>query len=622
MFSEYLNNTVVGEGFLNLFVNLFVLTLVAGVLLIVSRKWMSSTRSFLLKGIIIGFVLVIGVNLAFFGQSESRYTVVSLTLPALDVEPLEYPDDIAFDGSAENLGLLLENEILTETTSEINPASVSRTIMVVATIAGVIWLCGSVVFLIRLGVSLIRLECFKRRLISVKDDRIQELLAKVKTKLELKELPQLYCSAEIESPMTIGVFRSMIVMPEKIINVTSREEYLCILGHESGHIKHYDNLTGFLQRIFIALNWLNPLAYIISKKYTLTREDICDSYAVEMIDDRKRYTRCLINLAEKNCLISSFVPAVGLVCSKNSLAKRLTRILEKEKNMNMNLTKTKKLMLAGLCFAMILGCVGIQTVFAQDVEAVGRRLRAAVQAGELTAEQAGVMMDSLLRMAERERGEQDCDEAMRARYAAAVAEIEAALAAGEMTREEADRALAETREWMAQSERERGGEQDRGEAMRARYAAAVAEIEEMVKAGKMTREEGAKAIEETRKSAGDQRERIDPIALRIREIEAAVRAGKITREEYTKAIEETRKSAGDQRERIDPIALRIREIEEMVRAGKMTREEGARAIEEVRKSGSDERTRAEAARIRAAVEAGTMTREEAAAALKRLGIIR
>jgi len=133
---------------------------------------------------------------------------------------------------------------------------------------------------------------------------------------------------------------------------------------------------------------------------------------------------------------------------------------------------------------------------------------------------------------------------------------------------------------MAQSERERGGEQDRGEAMRARYAAAVAEIEEMVKAGKMTREEGAKAIEETRKSAGDQRERIDPIALRIRE------------------------------------------IEEMVRAGKMTREEGARAIEEVRKSGSDERTRAEAARIRAAVEAGTMTREEAAAALKRLGIIR
>ena len=345
MFSEYLNNTAVGEGFLNLFVNLFVLTLVTAALLIVSRKWMSSTRSFLLIGIIISYVLVIGVNLVFFAQPDSRYSVVSLILPALDAKPLELvlPEEIVLDNSSENMGLVLENEIPIEPARKISLASVSRSIMVVATVAGVIWLCGSVVFLVRLVVSLIRLERFKKKIKPVNDERIWELLAKVKAKLKLKALPRLYCTDEIESPMTIGVFRSMIVMPEKLVNITSREDYLCILGHESGHIKHLDNLTGLLQRIFIAMNWWNPLAYIISVRYSLTREDVCDSYAVEMIDDRKRYTRCLINLAEKNCLISSFTPALGLVGSKNSLAKRLTRILEKEKNMNIELSKTHRM---------------------------------------------------------------------------------------------------------------------------------------------------------------------------------------------------------------------------------------------------------------------------------------
>ncbi|MCP4711250.1 MAG: M48 family metalloprotease [Planctomycetes bacterium] len=627
MFSEYLNNTNVGEGFLNLFLNLFVLTLVTSVLLIVSRKWMSSTRSFLLMGIILGYVLIIGVNLVFFAQPDSRYSVVSLTLPAIDAEPLPLAlsDDIALGRSSENLGLLLESEIPLEPIREIKPASVSRTIMAVATIAGVIWLCGSMVFLIRLGVSLIRLECFKQRLCPLKDERIPELLAKVKAKLELKETPQIYCSAEIESPMTIGVFRSMIVMPEKIVNVTSREEYLCILGHESDHIKHRDNLTGLVQRVFIGMNWWNPLAYIISARYTLTREDICDSYAVEMIDDRNRYTRCLINLAEKNCLISSFVPAVGLVGSKNSLAKRLTRILEKEKNMNMNLTKTKKLMLAGLCFAMILGCVGIQTVFAQDVEAVGRRLRAAVQAGELTAEQAGVMMDSLLQQADRDQRVRINE---REAIARRIREIEEAVRAGKMTREEGARLIESTRQ-------RGGGEQQR--ITREEYAKAAEEIRKAVEAGRISEEDAKIRLEEMRRVierqrvTGQEQQRItrEEYAKAVEEIRKAVEAGRISEEDAKIRLEEMRRMIGRQRvagsEQTDMqigIARRIREIEEMVKAGKMTWEEGAKAIESTRNSGGDERTRAAAARIRAAVEAGTMTREEAAAALKRLGIIR
>ena len=51
MLSDLMNN-VVGEGFLNLFVSLFMLTVTSAILLVVSRKWMLATRSFLLLGMI------------------------------------------------------------------------------------------------------------------------------------------------------------------------------------------------------------------------------------------------------------------------------------------------------------------------------------------------------------------------------------------------------------------------------------------------------------------------------------------------------------------------------------------------------------------------------------------
>ena len=86
MFSDFLDNTVVGEGMLNLFVGLFILTFVSALLLFVSRKWISSTRSFLLIGVIFSYLIIIGLNLAFFEEPNNRFALVSITLPAIDSE--------------------------------------------------------------------------------------------------------------------------------------------------------------------------------------------------------------------------------------------------------------------------------------------------------------------------------------------------------------------------------------------------------------------------------------------------------------------------------------------------------------------------------------------------------
>lgn len=217
------------------------------------------------------------------------------------------------------------------------------------------------------------------------------MLQQITQTLQLRCQPNVCVSHDIDMPMTVGLFRPVIVLPENLYHTFKQDECLSVLAHESGHVKHRDNLIGLLQRIFIAWNWFNPLAYVISAGYSLTREDICDDYAVQVIDNPTRYTTCLVDLAEKHRLIQCFSPAIGLVGGKRSLNKRITRLLCKESNMDEKLSIKQKWLLVGVCALMMLCCVSIQTVFAEeqpsDLERVTARIRAAVASGNITPQQ-------------------------------------------------------------------------------------------------------------------------------------------------------------------------------------------------------------------------------------------
>ncbi|MCP4456025.1 MAG: hypothetical protein GY809_31600, partial [Planctomycetes bacterium] len=306
--------------------------------------------------------------------------------------------------------------------------------------------------------------------------------------------------------------------------------------------KHRDNLIGLFQRIFIALNWFNPLAYIISASYSLTREDICDDYAIQMISDSTRYTTCLVNLAEKSCLISSFKPAIGLVGCKRSLTKRLQRLLGKEESMNAELTRTKKWMLAGLCATVVLCCAGIQTVFAQDYEAVGKRLRKAVAAGELTGEQARAMLGTLRKASQLDNEARDREAAIEG----VVKRVRTAVADGKLTPEQGRARLQDMRKRMAEGTREtrahRGEHGEEGRDSRARYAAAEKEIQAAIEAGKITRAQGRERLAGLRRhlaGGGETRERRGEhgeegrdsrarYAAAEKRVQVAIKAGQIT----------------------------------------------------------------------------------------------
>ena len=277
-----------------------------------------------------------------------------------------------------------------------------------------------------------------------------------------------------------------------------------------------------------------------------------------------------------------------------------------------------------LCAVVVLP-LGIAS--AQDYEAVGRRLRAAVAAGELTGEQARAMLEALRETgAKKDKGA----DRVKAYLGKAKKDLDAAVEAGKISREDAakkyEAAAKGVRERMAAGRRQRGDE--RRPITREDYARAEAQLKKAVGEGKISAEDARARLQGMRKMMAGQSERagkIDLDAIKGR-IEKAVASGRMTREAADKMMEGYKKRmakakrGGDEDQGYRAAVSRIRAA---VAEGKMTREEAGAKIKGYRErigrgrqaEDPDKKLDYDAIgrRIRAAVAAGKMTEEEAKA---------
>ena len=253
--------------------------------------------------------------------------------------------------------------------------------------------------------------------------------------------------------------------------------------------------------------------------------------------------------------------------------------------------------------AMAFCILPLGLVYAQDFKAVERRLGGAVEEGELTLEQALVMMEALKRSAGSERGPYWEMESRKRRYMAFAKEIEAAVDAGKISKEDAEKKLIELREKMfGDASQKKKNWNDKDERIDY-YRKAEAELKELVEAGKITREQSNERLGRLKKrlwnDKGEDRE-IEAKKRRYmafaKEIEAAVDAGKISKEDAEKKLFELRKkmfrNGGRKKEaRRDQRGISVEEyrrgeaqIRELVKKGKVSKEDAEKRLIEMRKA--------------------------------------
>lgn len=112
-------------------------------------------------------------------------------------------------------------------------------------------------------------------------------------------------SDRISAPLTYGVFRPVILLPDPIGTDEKTLEH--ILTHELVHIRRFDAVKKPLCALAVCLHWFNPLVWIMFFFFTRDLELACDEGAVRQlgIGDRSDYAKTLIGMEARK---SGFLP--------------------------------------------------------------------------------------------------------------------------------------------------------------------------------------------------------------------------------------------------------------------------------------------------------------------------
>ncbi|RPJ11823.1 MAG: M56 family metallopeptidase, partial [Desulfobacteraceae bacterium] len=164
------------------------------------------------------------------------------------------------------------------------------------------------------------------------NERLNRIYGAIKQVFKDRPMPEIYFSASLSSPVTIGIFRTKVILPQKIVAMCD-DDIKSILLHELGHVFHRDNFIGLLQHVIASLFWWNPLIYFINSAYSDSREDVCDNYALNILKSPKRYANTLLDLAEKAYFISKMPATAGMILHKRSLEHRILGLLKRDRDL-------------------------------------------------------------------------------------------------------------------------------------------------------------------------------------------------------------------------------------------------------------------------------------------------
>lgn len=121
------------------------------------------------------------------------------------------------------------------------------------------------------------------------------ILLKKSLKNAALESENIYCSKNVTTPFTIGIFRPAIILPSNL-NVEEKEY---ILLHEQIHIRRKDHIIRLVSFMLLCIHWFNPLiwaAFFLSEK---DMEMSCDEAVVRRLGNevKKEYSMSLLSLA-------------------------------------------------------------------------------------------------------------------------------------------------------------------------------------------------------------------------------------------------------------------------------------------------------------------------------------
>ena len=108
------------------------------------------------------------------------------------------------------------------------------------------------------------------------------------------------CRCSARGPVSIGLLRPAIVLPQAMPGETDDDQLQAVLLHEMAHIARRDHWVGVGQRIATVLFWWHPLVHRTCNEISELREEICDNHVVLVQGEGHGLARLLVDLAARS----------------------------------------------------------------------------------------------------------------------------------------------------------------------------------------------------------------------------------------------------------------------------------------------------------------------------------
>lgn len=192
-----------------------------------------------------------------------------------------------------------------------------------------IWLVGAIVF------ATWHFYCYRRFTRQLRagnasaPENAAALLSSCKAALDIHGEVKLMQNCKITSPMLVGLFRPMILLPAS--NMQEIDLKL-ILTHELMHLKRKDLWVKMLALAAGTLNWFNPFAYVLCRDISIWGELSCDEVLTSGMshEERKLYGEAILNTLEIHSGLNTAFCS-SLCESKRHIERRLTMLLNVRK---------------------------------------------------------------------------------------------------------------------------------------------------------------------------------------------------------------------------------------------------------------------------------------------------
>ena len=492
-----------------------------------------------------------------------------------------------------------------------------------------VWAAGTMFLTLVSAYRIGRFHRMLRRCATPATPRLRELASQLASEFKLARTPRVLQTSANVSPFVWSLGSgAQIVMPTSASQQLSDDDLRWIVAHEMAHIKRRDHWVRWLEWLVVLTLWWNPIMWWARRQLRLTEEIACDAVVLGRFQSRRHEYACsLLNVAELLTTAAIRPPAVAsAIHSGGSLEKRLTMIIAEKTCVAPSWLRVTITLLA-------LGIFPIGLVYAQDVSAVKKRLERAVEAKEITPQQARAMLDTLLgskKKADHKEAENKLDkrskkaegrgrkvtgaerkdnarelDARKERFIDAAQEIERAVEAGKISEKDAERELSSLRKKLFGGDPSHAGKENANREnaelaeRKRKYIHAAEDIEQAVKSGKLSKEQASEKLRALKSDLfgdaegrspqhkSDLNERKREYATVAREVERALKAGKITKEDAERKLSIVRKELFNQPDR-DQFAKEnkyravAQDIQDAVKSGKLSKEDAQRKLKAAR----------------------------------------